>query len=88
MAVLVHQSLIERARKGRRVPVPALAAIIITVALGWVDEAIQAILPNRVYDLRDVGTNAVAAIGATLASVVLTWARRRISDGSHDLGGS
>ena len=82
VAVLVHQALIERSRNGRRVPFPTLAAITVTVVLGWVDEWIQALLPNRVYDLRDVGTNAVAAVGATWASLVLASVRRKISDGS------
>jgi len=29
--------------------------------LGWLDEGIQAILPNRVYDIRDMNFNDLAA---------------------------
>jgi hypothetical protein len=78
VAVLIHQALTERARNGRRVPFPAVVTVVVTSALGWIDEGIQALLPNRVYDLGDVGTNAFAAVMATLASVVLAWARRTI----------
>jgi hypothetical protein len=44
----------------------ALGAVVLTAAAGWVDEGIQALLPNRYYDLRDVGFNA----GAGLLAVV------------------
>ncbi len=77
VAVLVHEALKERASQGRHVPVPALVALVVTILLGWLDEGIQAILPNRVYDIRDVGFNALAGLMAIVASVTLTWARRR-----------
>lgn len=35
-------------------------ALVFTAAAGWVDEGIQALLPTRHYDLRDVGFNALA----------------------------
>jgi hypothetical protein len=55
------------------------AAALIAAAIGWGDELVQAVLPNRVYDLRDVGMNAA---GAVLGVVVLAACRaRRISDG-------
>ncbi len=78
VAVLIHQALTERRRGGRRVPVPAVLAVALTVLLGWLDEGIQWVLPNRVYDIRDVGINAVAALMAVVASVALAWARRRV----------
>lgn len=36
------------------------AALLFTSCAGWVDEGIQALLPTRHYDLRDVGFNALA----------------------------
>ena len=36
------------------------AAVLVTLAAGWLDEGIQALLPNRHYDLRDVGFNVLA----------------------------
>ncbi|MAE72119.1 MAG: hypothetical protein CME06_16830 [Gemmatimonadetes bacterium] len=75
VAFLIHQAFSEGARKGRRVPVPALLAIVSTALLGWIDEGIQALLPNRVYDVRDVGVNALAALMAVVASTTLAWLR-------------
>lgn len=76
VAVLIHQALCERRRSGRRVPVPAAAAVAINAVVGWVDEGIQAFLPNRVYDIRDVGFNALAGLMTIVASLVLARVRR------------
>lgn len=46
-------------------------AALFTVAAGWLDEGIQALLPNRYYDLRDVGFNALAGLMALSVFVVL-----------------
>ena len=76
VAVLIHQALVERRKHHRRVPVPAVLAVAITALLGWMDEGIQAFLPNRVYDLRDVFFNVVAALMAVGASLALSKARQ------------
>ncbi len=75
VALLIDQALTERQRNGRRVPVPPLLALVATVALGWLDEGIQAFLPNRVYDLLDVGQNAAFAVWAITASLFIRCAR-------------
>lgn len=77
VAVLIHQALVERVRHGRRVPAPAVLAFLATALLGWLDEGIQALLPNRVYDLRDAGFNALAALMAIIAGSAVAWTRRR-----------
>jgi hypothetical protein len=77
VAVFIHEALTERASQGRRVPAPAVLAVAVTALLGWLDEGIQAILPNRVYDIIDVGFNALAGLMAIVTSVALAWARRR-----------
>lgn len=56
---------------------PPLLAFLLTVGAGWADEGIQSFLPNRYYDLRDVGFNAAAAALAIAATSSLRWARRR-----------
>jgi hypothetical protein len=61
-------SLSERQRLG--------FAALFALAAGWVDEGIQALLPNRYYDLRDVGFNALAGVMA-LASLALLRAAQR-----------
>lgn len=77
VAVLIHEALSERVRNGGSVRSPALVAVLATAALGWLDEGIQWLLPTRVYDIRDVGFNALAGLMAVSARVALAWARRR-----------
>ena len=76
VAALVHEALLERRRK-KRVPAPALLALMVSVFLGWLDEGIQALLPNRVYDIMDVAFNALAATMIIGARWLLAFARRR-----------
>lgn len=69
---------------GRGLRVEALA-IGLAAAAGLLDEVIQGILPNRQYDLRDVGFNALAAAMAVGAARGLDAARardRRAREGS------
>lgn len=58
------------------------AAAVFTLAAGWIDEGIQALLPQRYYDLRDVGFNAAAGVMALTALGLVRWARRRAPDAS------
>jgi VanZ family protein len=44
----------------------------LTFLLGWLDEGIQAILPNRVYDMRDVLINGFAGILGILIVRILS----------------
>lgn len=76
VAVFIYEAFSERKRNGRRVPVPYLLAVGFTALLGWLDEGIQAVLPNRVYDIRDVGFNALAGLMAVTASLVLERVQR------------
>jgi hypothetical protein len=50
-----------------------VAAVIFTLAAGWLDEGIQALLPNRHYDLRDVGFNALAGAMALTSLGLIRW---------------
>ncbi len=76
LAILIYQALTERRQNGREIPVPAVIAVVATTLLGWLDEGIQAFLPNRVYDLLDVGFDAAAALTAIVATLFMSWARR------------
>ena len=82
VAVLIHQALIERLRHKRRELKTAVLAVVVTALLGWLDEGIQAILPNRYYDIRDVGFNALAGLMAVTVSLVLARVRRWRTQGS------
>lgn len=50
-------------------------ALVFVIAAGWLDEGIQALLPSRYYDLRDVAFNAAAGALALLARYALTHER-------------
>lgn len=76
VAVFIYEALTERAQQGRRVPVPALLAILATSLLGALDEAIQVFLPNRVFDPEDIVFNVLAAVLAVISMAVLRWARQ------------
>ncbi len=76
VGLFIHAALSERASRGRRVPVPALLAILATTLVGVLDECIQAVLPSRVFDPMDILFNFVAATMAVTASAALAWARR------------
>jgi len=93
VAVLTYEALAERNRdrlrealegelgvEGRSAwPVrwPALGALLVTGAAGWLDEGIQHLLPSRYYDLRDVFFNAAAGFLAVAAVAGREWARHR-----------
>ncbi len=75
VAALVHEILLERRDNGYRVPAPTLLALLISLLLGLLDESIQYLLPNRVFDPIDVAFNSLAAtiiIGARWV-VRLLW---------------
>lgn len=78
VGLLINEALSERAGQGRRVPAPPLLAAAVTAMLGVLDEGIQAFLPNRVFDPRDILFNALAGAMAVGASAALAWARRRL----------
>jgi len=82
VAIFIYEALAERASQGRRVPVPALLAVLATSLVGVFDECIQAFLPSRVFDAQDILFNVLAAVMAVGTSVALDWARRRV-DRNH-----
>ena len=75
VAVFIYEALTERASQGRSVPVPALLAVLATSLIGVLDECIQAILPSRFFDPRDILFNFLAGVMAIVASAALRWAR-------------
>ena len=77
VAVLVHEALRERARHGRRVPAPALLAVLAAGLVGVLDECIQVLLPSRVFDPLDMLFNVLGGAMAVSASAALARARRR-----------
>jgi hypothetical protein len=47
-------------------------------AAGWIDEGIQALLPSRYYDLRDVAFNAAAGLMALAAIAIFSRNERAV----------
>ena len=76
LGTLIYQALSERRAGGAGVRFPAAAAVIVTSAIGLADEGVQALLPDRRWDIVDVGFNALAALVVVTATVALEWARR------------
>ena len=79
LGVFIHEALTERASQGHRAPIPPVLAVLATAALGVIDEGIQWLLPNRVFDPQDILFNMLAGTMAVSAVVSLAWARRRTS---------
>ena len=68
----------------RRTVIEILLSVALTALAGWGDEGIQAVLPNRYYELRDVGLNVAAGVLVVVSMTVTIWARRR--DASKAVG--
>lgn len=72
LALLFQSAFVERRRSRGRTPdslAAAARAFLAASVFGLLDEVVQGILPNRQYDLRDVGFNALAA-GMALATAL------------------
>ena len=73
LAIFVYAAIKERMRVGKKPLLQAGMAIVLTSILGCIDECIQWFLPNRVFDLRDVAFNMLAAALAIGAILGITW---------------
>ena len=78
LAIFIHKALIERV-KGKQILMPAFLALVITIIIGMLDECIQILLPNRVFDPVDILFNSLAGLLAIGASIVLHWVRKKIN---------
>ncbi len=83
VAVFLYEALIERARQGRRVPLPPLLAIVVTSIIGTTDECIQMFVPNRFFAWEDVLFNVLASLMAVTGMVTLAWAKRLTQRFAH-----
>lgn len=77
VGILVFEILRERKANGKNIPYAWFWAILITMAAGVLDECIQALLPNRVFDWRDILFNTLAAIMSVSSISILTWIRNK-----------
>ena len=77
LAVLIHMALAERHRSGGLRGALAFLSIAAAALFGLLDEGIQALVPDRFFDWRDVFFNSLAAFMAVAAGVLMAWVRRR-----------
>ncbi len=75
LAVFIHEALRERKNNGGKVPVPYLIAFLATAVFGIIDECIQALIPDRIFDPIDMAFNAFAGFLAIASSLLLNWIR-------------
>lgn len=76
LALFIHSALSER-YKGRYALRTAISALSATVLIGVVDESVQLLLPNRVFDPLDMLFNGLAGVMAIGASLILQWGRKK-----------
>jgi VanZ family protein len=82
VALLAHASAPSRWKATKRF----IACALFLAAAGWVDEGIQALLPSRFYDLRDVAFNATAGLMALAALAIFSPRERTVgSDRSEEV---
>ena len=75
VAALIYEALKERKSQISSLRYPWLLAILLTTLIGLLDECLQFFIPNRTFDLFDVGFNFLSAILAVGAIASLSWVR-------------
>lgn len=66
IGALVYLALVERKTNASSIRHPVILATAIVAFTGIIDEIIQYLLPNRVFDFRDIGFNLMASTGTIL----------------------
>ena len=77
LAIFIHKAFNERARH-KKLPNPALWAILLSTSIGVIDEGIQLFLPYRVFDYNDILFNLLASTMAVGASLLIAWVKKRV----------
>ena len=75
VALLIYAALLERSASGQKVFAIPVVVVMVTTVLGLIDECLQLALPDRVFDVRDILFDALAAALAVAANASLRWAR-------------
>lgn len=83
VAALIFEALNERLENRWSMFSIALSAILITSIFGSIDEGIQQILPNRVFDVRDILFNLLASVMAVSAILFLKWVRNNVNSNNN-----
>ena len=83
LGIFIHEALLERNKQDTRLLKTSLLAIVITVLLGVIDESLQLIIPNRVFDPVDILFNSLAAFIAIGYSSFLRLVKKFIASIRH-----
>lgn len=75
VALLIYAALLERSVYGKRITTIPIVVVAVTAALGSIDEVLQLILPNRVFDVHDILYNILASVMAVISNGSLRWMR-------------
>ena len=78
LAIFIHNALKERKSQGRKIPYPAIIAFALTGLIGVVDEAIQIVIPERVFDPADILFNGFAAFMAIGFGQGIIWVQKHM----------
>jgi hypothetical protein len=73
LAAFIYMALLERKQNGGHMFSPPLIAILATALAGLLDEVLQYMLPERVFDMRDILFNCAAALMAVVSIMTLNW---------------
>lgn len=77
LVIFIHMALEERKKQGKKIPMTALIAFLISFSIGILDEFIQIYIPNRVFDPVDIGFNGLASGMAIGGSMLISWVRKK-----------
>ncbi|GAB3656327.1 hypothetical protein GCM10028791_28090 [Echinicola sediminis] len=75
LTIFIHKALLERARLRKPLLAPSLLAFMISFLVGLLDEVLQKLLPNRVFDPQDILFNGSAALMVVGIRVLLNKIR-------------
>lgn len=76
LAIFIHKAFRERINHSAANYSPALFAFTLTFLIGVLDECIQIVLPDRVFDPLDIVFNGMAITMAIGSSVAYAWVRK------------
>lgn len=82
LAIFMYEALRERKRNGIHIRRPALLALILSFSIGILDEAIQYVLPNRVFDPIDILFNGMVITMAIGFTLFINWLRKHFTKGA------
>lgn len=86
LAILIHKALLERANSRKLTMPPALLALIIAFSIGVLDEGVQIIIPDRVFDPEDIVFNGFVILMAIGTNIVFKWIGKIRSKSNRNKG--